>query len=285
MTRYRKICSTEEETNRNLRELKDTFINLNYPKILIDKQISSANKPTRQDLLSYRDKPKNDRTPLVVTYHPCLRKLRNIVSTLQPILESDAALSSAVGGRPLLAYRQPPNLRHLLVSSKMSPNSRPTPNITVPCEVKRCKLCEHINSSQTIQGPNGNTVMVRGAHTCASSKLIYCITCTTCPDTIYIGQTGNTLRNRLNNHKTDIRKSHETPVAQHFSPRDHSLDNLRVCVLRGGIETRRERELEEQKIIHWLGSWHEGLNVDLGFLSQYRDCLPVLFPSPSPPGS
>ena len=150
VTRYRRICSTEEETNRNLRELKDTFINLNYPKILIDKQISSANKPTRQDLLSYRDKPKNDRTPLVVTYHPCLRKLRNIVSTLQPILESDAALNSAVGGRPLLAYRQPPNLRHLLVSSKMSSNSRPTPNITVPCEVKRCKLCKHINSSQTI---------------------------------------------------------------------------------------------------------------------------------------
>ena len=115
-----------------------------------------------------------------------------LLSTLQPILESDTALNSAVGGRPLLAYRQPPNLRHLLVSSKMSSNSRPTPNITVPCEVKRCKLCKHINSSQTIQGPNGNTVMVQGSHTCASSKLIYSITCTTCPDTIYIGKTGNT---------------------------------------------------------------------------------------------
>ena len=106
-----------------------------------------------------------------------------------------------------------------------------------------------------------------------TSNLVYAITCNKCTDIAYIGQTGQTLRQRLNGHKYDIRhKLLDKPVAQHFSGRDHSLDNFRVRVLRGGkFGSQQEREIYEQSVIVRLGDCV--INVDSGFLSAYSDCF------------
>ena len=113
-----------------------------------------------------------------------------------------------------------------------------------------CQLCPYICSDTSLH-LNNTIVKTTGTYTCKTSNLVYAITCNKCTDIAYIGQTGQTLRQRLNGHKYDIRhKLLDKPEAQHFSGRDQSLDNLRVRVLRGGGASsgpsRRERFMSSQ---------------------------------------
>ena len=103
----------------------------------------------------------------------------------------------------LVAYRQPPNLRRILTT-----NAQPsivTPHGTTPCNSNRCQLCSFINTSSFITGPNNLTYDITGKFFCNTENVIYAITCTICPAAVYIGETGNTIRERMNGHKSDIK--------------------------------------------------------------------------------
>ena len=166
----------------------------------------------------------------------------------------------------------PPNLRAHLVKSSLTP---PTNNGTSPCRTPRCQLCRHINPSTSITGPNNATFTIKGSHTCNSSNVVYAISCQQCPRALYIGQTGQSLRQWINGHKFDIRHQDvEKPVSQHFNLPGHSITDLRVAVLKQeNFKTRMDREAEEQKIIHRLDCIGSGLNRDRGFMSHYHSQL------------
>jgi len=85
---------------------------------------------------------------------------------------------------------------------------------------------------------------------------------------MYIGETGNSIRQRMNVHKSDIRKHKNTPVANHFNLPQLTLKNLQVMVLRRLNCNKRQRKIEEQKMIARLDTT-ASLNQDLGFLSHY----------------
>ena len=71
----------------------------------------------RPSLLSYRPKPTTDKAilPSVITFHPDLPKVRNIVDKHWPIIESSDHLNSVFPQNPFMAFRRPQNLRDLLV--------------------------------------------------------------------------------------------------------------------------------------------------------------------------
>ncbi|KAJ7322617.1 hypothetical protein JRQ81_018904, partial [Phrynocephalus forsythii] len=75
---------------------------------VIKEQINRARHILRNNLLQFRSREPNDRTPLVVTYSSQMKPLTRILNDLQPILDKNTALSKALDRRPMLAYRQPP---------------------------------------------------------------------------------------------------------------------------------------------------------------------------------
>ena len=90
-----------------------------------------------------------------------------------------------------------------------------------------------------------------------------------CPKAIYIGETGNTIRKQINGHKSDIRKNKNKPVAKHFNLPEHSASHLQVSILKRTNANRRQRQIEEQKLMSKFNCIQEGLNKDSGFLSHY----------------
>ena len=268
--RYHRICSEPGDRNHHIKNLKRGFLSLGYKQDLIDQQISKALAFPRENLLQYQPRSNNDRTPLVLTYHPHLKPITHIAKQLRPILRNDPYLRNVFPTPTLVAYRQPPNLRYLLTS-----NSLPDPNAThgtFPCNNPRCKLCPHINTTNIIQGPNGKVFNIKGKFNCNSKNIIYAISCDLCPKAIYIGETGNNLRTRLNGHKNDIRHQKDKPVAIHFNLPNHSCTNLKVAVLRRSSSTNKhQREIEEQQIIRKFNCIAEGLNRDFSFMAHYQD--------------
>ena len=65
---------------------------------------------------------------------------------------------------------------------------------------------------------------------CGTSNVVYLITCNAC-SVSYVGETGNQLRTRLNNHRSDIRHYNDTQVARHFNEAGHSYADLLITIL------------------------------------------------------
>ena len=78
-------------------------------------------------------------------------------------------------------------------------------------------------------------------------------------------------RNRIGNRiGSDIKHNRNKPVAEHFNKPDHSLDNLKLAVIKKVKgKTKQQREVEEQKIIFKLDCVNQGLNKDYSFMSNY----------------
>ncbi|XP_067413152.1 uncharacterized protein [Emydura macquarii macquarii] len=149
--RYNRICSDPSDRDKHLQDLHKTFLKLQYPPGEVKKQIDRARRVPRSHLLQDRPNKENNRTPLAITYSPQLKSLQHIIKVLQPILADDPSLAQAVGGRPILSYRQPPNLKQIFISNRTPYNKNINPG-TYPCNKPHCQLCMHIDSSDTITG-------------------------------------------------------------------------------------------------------------------------------------
>lgn len=68
---------------------------------------------------------------------------------------------------------------------------------------------------------------------CGTKNLIYLISCNICLAR-YVGETGNGLRTRVNQHKSDILHHNDTPVAHHFKLANHCLAHFRITIFQAG---------------------------------------------------
>ena len=65
---------------------------------------------------------------------------------------------------------------------------------------------------------------------CGSTNVIYGIHCVHC-DLVYVGETGRSLRSRMNGHRSAIKKGGQSLLHRHFHQPDHSVDDMRVQIL------------------------------------------------------
>ena len=128
----------------------------------------------------------------------------------------------------------------------------PAPAGTFSCSRARCYTCSFLNSATSISGPKSNFV-IRHNFTCTSSNIIYCISCSKCCK-LYIGETGRRLSDRFSVRSVrnnDVDKS----VARHFNIVNHSISDIKVCVISrisGGNDSRKR---QEKRLIFKIGTW------------------------------
>ena len=95
--------------------------------------------------------------------------------------------------------------------------------------------------------------------------MIYCIHCTKCSANIYVGQTGDTLYQRmlLNFSKIRTRKT-EDPVAKHFCEKKHSIEDFKVVAIEKVSGDKIYREVKESFWIKKLKTFEfPGLNTKI----------------------
>ena len=202
--RYCRLCSEPRDRNMQLEKLSSTFYALDYDAEMINRSINKYHnqqishqqifQQTKNPILSSNTPEQNDRPRILTTHNKHLNRLKTIAKDLQPILENDPALKKSFSSVPMITYRQPPNLKHILTSSQFRINNDLIIG-TQPCQQPRCKLCPHINTNDRLTGPNGYTYHITDSFSCTSTNIIYVITCTQCPKAVYIGETMQTHKN------------------------------------------------------------------------------------------
>eukprot|EP00116_Pleurobrachia_bachei_P002860 sb/3463122/ len=207
------IVSNEEQRKERLVELQHKLRRRGYPAQLIEDALKKATTLDRKELLKVKEKtpPSKDQVIFISKYNPTR------ADPVEKLREACAGLKYSIADMPdkiIAARKQPPNLKRILsLSKKRDQNSqigRTETNITtglgkpfIPCKDKRCKTCPASITEGTYTTQNGTILERNQTMYCKSKDLIYLITCNGCRGE-YIGETGNSLSNRMNLHRSHI---------------------------------------------------------------------------------
>ena len=267
--RTKRICSDPADYDRSISALTGYFLSCGYPIRIIKEGIRKASLINRHDLLTYKTKTANKRIPLVFEFHPLIPSLARTLKQSFASLKDDPTLSDLFTDPPLLALRQPPNLRRLIAPSQLPTSDEATRGNTC-CNKQRCQICRHINTGDRVTIPNIKFPLKPPNLNCDSCNVVYLFHCNLCKHGLYVGETGTSFRLRFINHKKSIRDNAiGFPVAEHFNLPGHALDNLKVTLIASDFVCTENRKRTELIWIMRLQSHLTGLNKDLGLLNQY----------------
>ena len=221
----RRICAIVlDEQLRKLRldELKIYLLQQKYPLQLIQNGINRACELTIAELRTPKEQRNEDEIiPVVTTHDPSMSNMFNMIKSNLPILHQSSNMKIWAKTESIInSKRQPKNLKRHLTSAKFDMLEK-TPLVSV-CGDSRCGVCsrEHFNYLEVGSKKcfnNGKEFTVNMDMNCKSENLIYCSTCINCREN-YIGQTGNSLCERVRVHKQQIRQPQyrQIPLSEHL---------------------------------------------------------------------
>ena len=252
-----RICTEQGSLERRTSELKTMLLERNYKARLIDNAIAKAMATPRDKALEKVHHEAQSRITFVVTYSPCLPPLRNIVQKHYTTLTRDYEMKQIFDKPPMIAFRQPKNLKKTLCRAKLPPlptrASQRIQNITGlrKCLKSNCRTCELIDESPHISTEkSSHTHTNKDMYTCESKSVIYMISCKKC-NKQYVGQTGRMLKERMSEHLGYIAKNTEA-TGKHFNKPGHSLGHFKIQIIEQVIPN--SRSLRETREAHWIQS-------------------------------
>ena len=206
--RIRRICSEDSFFDEGMGDLKSWLIGRGYHEGEIDSQLDKVRQLDREILLNGISKQKDDtRIPLVLTYHPALQGVSNILRKCANILLVDDEHRKQFAGKVFVSFRRAKNLKDTLVRAKLQTQDQElVPKGTFKCSGKRCQICPIIQEGCSFSNANDSRSFKNfsGAYDCSSTKVVYILQCTCC-NKKYVGSTKTKFRQRFNVYKSYFR--------------------------------------------------------------------------------
>jgi hypothetical protein len=104
---------------KRLAELEIMLVSRKYNKNVVKEALKKALQIKREDALKQVLKKKNDRVILALKYHPKLPSVSKILQKHWKTMTRDMEAKDAFPKPPMVAYRQPPNLKSVLCRAKL----------------------------------------------------------------------------------------------------------------------------------------------------------------------
>ena len=181
----------------------------------------------RANLLRKRKKEIDNRITLVLTYHPALTKVYEILQKAHRNTLKSQRLTAVLPSPPRLAFRNAKTFKDNLVRSKLK-TTYEKPGVTI-CGRKNCEICYILHQGDTFESSNtGKQYKINFSFNCNSRNVIYLLTCKIC-EKQYVGSTVTTFRSRFNQYKSNTdwkgqRGFIQEPLIEHFFSKVHIID-------------------------------------------------------------
>ena len=142
--------------------------------------------------------------PFVITYHPKLKKIAQIMKKLEHLLYQDESVKRVFTPLPIVSYRSARKLSSYLVRAKLYLLERKRGSYK--CGNLRCRVCNNIEETDTFTSTATAESYKINHHLCCNDKyLIYLLTCKVCKKQ-YTRKTADRFRLRWNDYKESDRK-------------------------------------------------------------------------------
>ena len=241
--RLRRICTLDEDYQKNADKLVKYYTKRGYPEKSILKHHKRASQYTQKDLLETKIKEKLDTPVMVTTYNPSNPDIKKFIHQNWNIIENTEELSNIFPNKPLIGFRRLPNLRNQLTSNTISyppkQNMVQTKSLPPVCtRLGKCTYCPLIQKLDQFRskhtGRIHKTKNLPPPHriTCEIYNIVYIIQCARC-QMQYTGESSRGYRHRIYEHIASVKKSNKiiTPVSKHFSTNQHSHKDMRFSVV------------------------------------------------------
>ena len=159
-------------------------------------------------------------------------------------------------------------------------NSLKTQHRSSKCNQSRCKACYHIEETAILRSTKGHNVPLKSSLTCHSKSLIYVIKCKNC-NLMYVGETSRTLRQRLTEHKSNIKNLKDVPISNHFNNVCKDINYLSIIPVETVEKIADSESLEFEDIIELLlkeQNWIKKLKTDFPTGMNLRKEIPPPVP-------
>mgnify|MGYP002043946565 CR=1 FL=1 len=164
-----------------------------------------------------------------------------------------------------VAYTRSKNIKDILCRAKLYPvenrSSQRNKQGWYICG-KKCIVCSHSNNMKSIKCTStGEMHDIKQKLSCRDSSVIYIIQCTKCPrNNQYVGQTRQPFYNRMLNHRSDVFKSKDTAIGEHFSTRGHNTSHMKFYAIEKVIGDHFTLGQRERFYIQKFNTVYDGLN-------------------------
>ena len=121
--RLKKICTNEADYHKSLTDLEQAFLKRGYQKNHLSNQFQKASSKERSDLLSYKDKPEQERNLLfITTYNKSLPRIRYALNKHWNLLQINEELKGSFEQTHKLVYRRNKNIRDYIGQTTIQNN-------------------------------------------------------------------------------------------------------------------------------------------------------------------
>lgn len=254
--RYRRITSDNVCFENELDRLKGYFQERNYPNQIIEEAVKKVSSISMDDALQSTSHKKCQKiVPFVCTYNPSLPNIGKIINQYWNLLKysKSESVRQLYNYKPIVAYKRPSNLQDMLVHSRFNRTVRF--GTVLKCNRPRCSHCASIIESDSFTSTTlSSSFDLKENFTCASSDVIYLITCKKCR-LQYVGQTQQKCSQRMNKHKFDIKHFPDTPttVSEHFNLPGHTIEDFSFMPI-DKVPGNWKRLMKETSWMHRLGT-------------------------------
>lgn len=288
--RYRRIITEDNILQIELNQLKLKFTTRDYPTKSVDNNVDKVLSIPRNRTLQYKNQTQQQEDynkflkgdsflPLILTYHPTLtynfnNNLKRILQLewSKLLVENPSLKDTFLNNTPQIVYK-----KHKTIASYLTSAVFPSPwlgttevpttlqhttaTFVTKCLHPLCKCCLNISDLSHLTILKNHTLTTTNTLTCNTSNIIYLIHCNKCYVN-YVGQTKRSLKDRFNNHRSDIKHNKQTAIGLHFNLPQHNLTNLEIMPLEQLTSNNNNDRLKLEKL--WISQLHtiypRGLN-------------------------
>ena len=111
--------SSETTFHESISNFKSRLITRGYPHEMIQTPLSEVNFAKRQSALQQETKGRKQNLPLVTTYHPSVRNLKNILMQNWNLIQYQPLLKNIFKDPPIISYKRGQFLKYMLVGAKI----------------------------------------------------------------------------------------------------------------------------------------------------------------------
>ena len=235
--RIKRICSSENTMKERLVELESWLVKRGYNSENVKPEIERVHLKSRTDLLQKRENFVDPNViTLVLTYHPALSSIHNILSRAQRHVNKSIKLSQVLTSPPRVAFRNAKTLKDRLVRSKLK-SCNEIESGTFKCGSKRCEVCNVLTLGDEFESHvTKKKYKINFNFNCNSINVIYLLSCKVC-GLQYVGTTTTRFRERFNQYKSNInlyrqgrRGLMQESVISHFFKENHDQNYTDITV-------------------------------------------------------
>ena len=210
-------CSTIDLARPHLEQLRQRFLDRNYPEQVVTDQIKKAESKDRKSLI-FKQRKQNSggdkKVRLIFTNNQANPPIHQWIREGKKYLKS--AKARVLADNMQVVYKQPKNLQQMAGGAKRGGNRAPRVADRGCHKCNHCRVaCPVIKETKEFKSSNtGRRYFINEKVDCDSSYVVYLATCLRCQGQ-YVGKSVTKFKIRHSNHKQEI-KHKKGGLGKHF---------------------------------------------------------------------